>query len=180
MNEELFPFAVSSSIDIYPWSSDRGLIDQELIDRHVLSEENLKLLWSNFTDFPSYVLSYDLENENTKFIKFVMHGYYFRLSNQDLLAQPNLWVKCAVTTTAAPYNALAGFDDAGEASENPGTDINKMFTGLYFSPTAPTANNPYEWLHLIETTSEGTKRVPIISMFKFSAKSIAGIDGGTV
>lgn len=167
-------FAESSNIDIYPWSSDRGPID-----RHVLSEENLKLLWSNFTDIPSYVLSYDIESSTqTKFIKFVMHGYYFHLSDQTLLNNSDLWVTCAITASNSPYNTLVGFSsDNGTASENPGSDLDGKFTGLKFSTTAPTEG---EWLRLIETTSDGVKRVPITSMFKFFAKSIASIDGGTV
>ena len=174
--------ASSSNIDIYPWSSER-----EPVDRHVLSEENLKLLWSNFTDFPSYVLSDDITNEQTKFIKFVMHGYYFYLSDQELLNNPNLWVTCAITISDPPYNTLAGFENSTTSSENPdlasekaGTDFGGKFTGLNFSTTAPAADSPYDWLRLIETTSEGTKRVPITSKFKFSAKSIASINGGTV
>ena len=168
-------FASSSNIDIYPWSSERGPVD-----RHVLSEENLKLLWSNFTDFPSYVLSYDITGEETKFIKFVMHGYYFHLSKDALLNNPNLWATCAITTGDPPYNTLAGFDSDGEASETAGTDSLEYFTGLKFSTTPPAETDPYEWLHLIETTHEGIKRVPNASMFKFSAKSIASIDGGIV
>ena len=185
MSEELF-FAASSSIDIYPWSSDRSVDLSEQpnsisIDRHVLSEENLKLLWSNFTDNPFYVLSYDFTGDQTKFIKFVMYGYYFHLSDQTLLNNPNLWVTCAISTDDPPYNTLKGFSsEDGTASENAGTDPDGNFTGLKFSTTAPYASDAHNWLHLIETTSEGVKRVPNKSMFKFSAKSIASIDGGTV
>lgn len=204
MSEETIQYAKPSSLEVFPFTRQpiiiyknttnpsntktqdeyEALSDEEKAtytlsdtsirrDGRVLSEENIALLISRLTDCRDFVISDTLKPDATTYsLEFILGGRYFKLTemSNDLNifadSSDSLWVTLVLSNNSSPsgYSTVEGVSNDG------------LFKGLKFCRSDSTPTEAGEWFKLLNADNT----IPITSQYRFEARAIKSINGGTI
>lgn len=165
-------YAKSGKIKVFP-TSNRGTIKntetgvQEYVDpeARLNTEGNLTGILKHITDEDSFILNAKKEGGKITSIEFIINGYYFNLTDTDVLSNTDLWASITVsesgtTTSGYAFNQLNGTDKYNETSKE------SRYEGVTFYTSEPASSDSTYTLQLLLNSE-----IPFDNYIKFKTNN---------
>lgn len=129
-------YASSDKIKVFP-TSNRGTINkngsQQQIDpeARLNTEGNLTGILKHATDGRSFILNATEENDAIASIEFVINGYYFNLTDGEILKNSELWASITISDSESGETLSGRTFSALDGTDNDPENIGK-YTGITF------------------------------------------------